>query len=230
MALPSLDNCSILATGGDLIDYGLLHHLVAVLGIELERLQVEHERVLRVGSELIDDLLQERLTERSAQERLEQLNFPLDQACLVLARPKTELAAQWPLQLRREGLEVLIRKQGGELILLLKDRADAQLLQHQLQCPLGVSNALLRGLRTVEALREARLALAHGPKSGRWFSMPRRKMSSHDCLARWMRRAGYTDACLAHSLTTTFNKADSSSTRYGFSWSRIGLGKSLPSA
>ncbi|GAB7528371.1 PucR family transcriptional regulator [Pseudomonas sp. 3A(2025)] len=161
MALPSLNHCSILASGGDLIDYGLLHHVVAVLGIELERVQVEHERVLRLGSELIDDLLQERLSEHSAQDRLVQLGFPAGKACLALARPTAELAAHWPLQLLRKGLQLLMRSQGTELIVLLADADQAQPLQQELGSPLGVSTLLARGMRTLEALREARLALAH---------------------------------------------------------------------
>ena len=46
------------------------HHVVAVLGIELERLRVDNERNLRLGSELLDDLLQQRLPAHQAQQRL----------------------------------------------------------------------------------------------------------------------------------------------------------------
>ena len=161
MPLPSLATCEILATGGELLDYGLLHHIVAVLGIELERAQVEHERMLRLGSELLDDLLQQRLTERAAQERLVQLNCPLEAACLVLARATGELPKHWQQRLQRLGMGLLVRHQGNELILLLSDPAQAQALQAELDCTLGHSNPLGHALRAVEALREARLALAH---------------------------------------------------------------------
>lgn len=119
MALPSLTACEILATGGDLIDYGLLHHLVAVLGIELERLLVENERSLRLGSELLDDLIQSRLPEQAALDRLAQLNCPAQQSCLASARPTTEPVADWRQRLRRQGVELLVRSQANELIVLL---------------------------------------------------------------------------------------------------------------
>ncbi|MCS5517509.1 hypothetical protein NWF32_29640 [Pseudomonas qingdaonensis] len=50
MALPSQADCLLVAEGDGLLDYGLLHHVVAVLGIELERLRVDNERNLRLGS------------------------------------------------------------------------------------------------------------------------------------------------------------------------------------
>ncbi|PJI46062.1 MAG: PucR family transcriptional regulator [Pseudomonas sp.] len=161
MPLPSLTTCEILATGGELLDYGLLHHIVAVLGIELERAQVEHERMLRLGSELLDDLLQQRLTERAAQERLAQLHCPVEAACIVLARAAGELPKHWQQRLQRLGAGLLVRNQGNELILLLDDPARAAALQAELACTLGRSNPLGHALRALEALREARLALAH---------------------------------------------------------------------
>ncbi|URM26361.1 PucR family transcriptional regulator ligand-binding domain-containing protein [Pseudomonas frederiksbergensis] len=162
MPLPSLTACEILATGGDLIDYGLLHHLVAVLGIELERLLVENERSLRLGSELLDDLIQSRLPEQAALDRLAQLNCPAQQSCLASARPTTEPVADWRQRLRRQGVELLVRSQGNELIVLLANGESAHQLQAALKCNVGVSNPLMTPSRTVEALREARLALAHG--------------------------------------------------------------------
>ncbi|MCY1482833.1 Purine catabolism regulatory protein-like family protein [compost metagenome] len=160
MALPTQPACEILASGGELLDYGLLHHVVAVLGIELERLQVEQERQLRLGSELLDDLLQQRLAERAARERLEQLQCPAEQAVMALARPG-ELAGDWQQQLRRQGLEFLVRSQGQELMVLLADPDSAARLQAALGCPLGLGNPLGHPARALEALREARLALAH---------------------------------------------------------------------
>ena len=163
-ALPSLTSCQILAAGGHLIDYGLFHHLVAVLGIELERLLVENERSLRLGSELLDDLIQSRLPEQAALDRLEQLNCPAEQSCLASARTTTEPVIDWPQRLRRQGVELLVRSQGNELMVLLANDGSAHQLQAALKCNIGVSNPLITPSRTVEALREARLALAHGTK------------------------------------------------------------------
>lgn len=161
MSLPTQPSCEILASGGELLDYGLLHHVVAVLGIELERLQAEQERQLRLGSELLDDLLQQRLIDRAAQERLEQLHCPVEPAAVALTRPGAELPTDWQRHLRRQGFEFLVRSQGEELILLLAAPEAASRMQGEIGFPMGVSNPLGHPARTLEALREARLAFAH---------------------------------------------------------------------
>ncbi|WP_069865352.1 PucR family transcriptional regulator [Pseudomonas humi] len=161
MALPSVPACKILACGGGLIDYGLLHHVTAVLGIELERQQVEHERLLRQGWELLDDLLQQRLSERPAHERLGALGYPVGQAVFAVARCQADLPERWSQRLHLQGVALLSRVQGEELILLLASDAAAEQVQQVLGCPLGLSNPLGHSGRTPEALREARLALAH---------------------------------------------------------------------
>ncbi|MFJ4066255.1 PucR family transcriptional regulator [Pseudomonas sp. NPDC089996] len=161
MALPALPECAILATGGELLDYGILHHIASVLAIELERVQSEHERMLRLGSELVDDLVNTRLSERAAAERLEQLECPPAGARLALARLDAAAPDSWQLELSRQGLRVLARQAGDELVILLADPAACKPLQDLLGTGLGVSAPLETGLRAAEALREARLALAH---------------------------------------------------------------------
>ncbi|NUT74914.1 PucR family transcriptional regulator [Pseudomonas sp. C1C7] len=161
MALPALPECAILATGGQLLDYGILHHIASVLAIELERLQGEHERMLRLGSELVDDLLNMRLTDRAAQERLEQLGCPPDSARLVLARLDHAAPKNWQLELSRQNMKVLARQAGDELVIMMAGPAPYESLQGVLGGCLGVSAVLGTGLRAPEALREARLALAH---------------------------------------------------------------------
>jgi len=160
MALPSIPACKVLACGG-LLDYGLLHHVTAVLGIELERQQLEQERLLRQGWELLDDLLRQRLSERPAHERLSAMGFPVGKALFGIARCQAELPERWSQRLHLQGVAVLARAQGEELILLLASADSAQTVQQALDCPLGLSDPLGHAGRTSEALREARLALAH---------------------------------------------------------------------
>lgn len=161
MALPGLPDCAILATGGQLLDYGVLHHIASVLAIELERLQSEHERMLRLGSELLDDLLSTRISERAAQERLLQLACPASTAHLVLAKVGPSLPVDWQHELSRQHVRMLARQAGDELVILLAEPSASAALQATLDCGLGVSAPLGSGLRAPEALREARLALAH---------------------------------------------------------------------
>lgn len=165
MALPALPDAAILATGGQLLDYGVLHHIASILAIDLERVQSEHERLLRLGSELIDDLLHMRLTDQAAQDRLQQLACPAEHACIVLARPDGCLHDHWQQGLRRQPLAVLVRQVGQELVMVLANRSGSAYLQSIIGCRVGVSAPLGHGHRMPEALREARLALAHASAS-----------------------------------------------------------------
>lgn len=165
MALPALPECAILATGGQMLDYGILHHIASLLAIELERVQGEHERMLRLGSELVDDLLNLRLTERAALERLEQLNCPPGSTHLVLARLDHEAPDNWQLELGRQSIKLLARQAGEELVILMTNQEAYDALQMALGCSLGVSAVLGAGMRVPEALREARLALAHSSRA-----------------------------------------------------------------
>jgi len=161
MALPALPECAILATGGQLLDYGILHHIASVLAIELERVQSEHERMLRLGSELVDDLLSMRLTERAASQRLEQHGCPPGSACLIVARMEYAAPINWQRDLCRQGTMLVARQAGDELVIVLADPKACQSLLGVLGCNFGVSTLLGTALRAQEALREARLALAH---------------------------------------------------------------------
>ncbi|MCO3695223.1 PucR family transcriptional regulator [Pseudomonas aeruginosa] len=161
IGIPSDRNCLLIALGERLPDYSLLHHLTAVLGIEIERLRVESERHLRLGSELLDDLLQRRLYREQAEERLEELLPGLDLDDAVVSVASSEGLATDPIGLfRGHDSRLLVRAQGQEII-LLHQAGLASTLQEALDSSLGVSAPLRRAERCAEALREARLALAH---------------------------------------------------------------------
>ena len=112
IGIPSDRNCLLIALGERLPDYSLLHHLTAVLGIEIERLRVESERHLRLGSELLDDLLQRRLYREQA-ERLEELLPGLDLDDAVVSVASSEGLATDPIGLfRGHDSRLLVRAQG----------------------------------------------------------------------------------------------------------------------
>lgn len=161
MLMPSRRPCVLVAQGEDLPDYGLLHHMAAVLGIELERLQVERERHLRLTSELLDDLFQQRLSAGQLAERLRGFGAsPEHLRVAVMHNAGRELAELDDL-LSRTDAKVLMRVQGDELILLLWGEHSPRIVQARLHQCLGLSNPLGHAERGLEALREARLALAH---------------------------------------------------------------------
>lgn len=164
ISVPSRIGCVLLVRSKDkehhLIDYSLLHYLVAVLGIALERLHVEIERTLRIGSELVDDLLNHRLSPYQARKKLEQFDMHMESAHLVVAHPPKHKLAEWVTQFQRSGLSVLLRPQGEELILIVQ--ADAVLsVQAIVNTAFGLSNVIEHSERLPEAQREARLALVH---------------------------------------------------------------------
>ncbi|MNJ30918.1 PucR family transcriptional regulator [Pseudomonas alkylphenolica] len=154
-------NCLLVVTGERLPDYGLLHHLTAVLGLEIQRRQAERERRLRLGSELLDDLLQQRLSAEQANQRLHsQLpSLDLESAVITVARGPG-LRGKTEVLLRLLDDSVLGRIQGDELILLHADGLQP-LLGEQLDTNLGSSAPLHTLQRSPEALREALLATAH---------------------------------------------------------------------
>lgn len=148
---------------GHLLEYSLLHHLVAVLGIAIERLRMETERSLRIGAQLLDDLLSLRLAPYEIGRQLEAFQLQVETACLAVARPGSQTLSamsEWGLQFLRRGLSVMLRPQGDELIVMAHAR-DIPVVQTILETGLGFSHAIGSYERLPQALREARLALVH---------------------------------------------------------------------
>lgn len=159
--LPSEPDCLLVVTGTQLPDYGMLHHLTAVLGLEVQRLQAERERRLRLGSELLDDLLQQRLHTAPLLERLGTHLPGLTLANAVIsAAHLPDDGSAWEDRLRHLDESALVRAQGQALILLHLDGLQEG-YSAQLDLQLGSSAALDNAQRGPDALREALLALAH---------------------------------------------------------------------
>lgn len=162
ISVPSRRKCLLLArrVGKDYLDYSLLNYMSAVLGIALERLHVENERTLRSGSELMDDLLSHRVSGYRASKRVEQFGIKLESAHLAVA-PRGELQfAEWALMFERADVRMLLNPREDELLMMLS-RDTAAGVQAILGTKLGLSNQLEGCDRLEDALREARLALAH---------------------------------------------------------------------
>jgi purine catabolism regulator len=162
ISVPSRRGCMLLArrAGQDFLDYSLLHHMSAVLGIALERLHAERERALRAGSELLDDLLHQRLSHHQTSRRLERFNISLESAHLAVTHRSRLQFAEWAVMFGRLDVSVLLAPQDNELLLLLPPEAPLA-VQAILGTSMGLSNPVGHPERLPEALREARLALAH---------------------------------------------------------------------
>lgn len=160
--VPSRINCLLLVSSaeGNVLDYSLLHHLVAVLGIALERLHVEAERMLRLGSELIDDLLSDRLTPYEAKKKLGSFSIPIEAARIAVTRIGKESLTDVMVNFQRMGTTALIRSHADELIMVFNFDS-LPTVRALLKDGVGFSNPIRSSERLSDALREARLALSH---------------------------------------------------------------------
>ena len=166
IAIPSRRKCVLLARreGRGFVDYSLVSHMAAVLGIALERLHVEKERAVRIGSELLEDLLHVRLSRQQVTKRLAQFNIQLETAHLAVARLGGLSLADWAMLFERSDVPVLLCPQGEELLLLLPSDS-ARAVHDLLEADMGLSDQISYFERLPEALREARLAVAHADPS-----------------------------------------------------------------
>ncbi|NLS28292.1 hypothetical protein S2M10_33020 [Sphingomonas sp. S2M10] len=162
IVIPSRRKCVLLArrSGRDFLDYGLLHHIAAVFGIALERLHVEKERAVHIGSELLDDLQHLRLARQQAVKRMAQFGIHLETAHLAVARRGGLSLSDWAMLFEHSDAPVLLSPQGEELLLLLPSGSVSS-VEAILDARMGLSDQIAYFERFSEALREARLAVAH---------------------------------------------------------------------
>lgn len=145
---------------GHLFEYSVLHYLVAVLGIAIERLYVETERTLRIGAQLLNDMLNLRLSNYEIDKQLIEFGLSLDSSCIAITRPTEIKLREWGVQLSRLKLRCLLLSQAEDVIILLNQK-DLPLIQSVLKCSIGYSAFIKEAERIPEALREARLAFSH---------------------------------------------------------------------
>ncbi|MBA1201407.1 PucR family transcriptional regulator [Pseudomonas capeferrum] len=158
--IPEHDDCILVCRTSSPCDYLVLQHIVAVLGLEISRLHVAHERRMKVGRELLEGLLRQELTASRLEEALEALAMRLDNAVLAVTRLEHASLALFHSTVRRQVVPVASVTIGEELLLLL-NLDHACKIQTCLGSALGVSGIIHTPGRAAEALRESRLALAH---------------------------------------------------------------------
>lgn len=162
ISIPSRQDHVLLAkrSGGDLLDYSLMSHLASVLGIALEHRHVEHEQSFRQHAELLEDILGQRLKTGALARRLDACGLKLD-AHLGITRANQLPLTEWARRFERLEAPLLLLPRGQEVLVLLSSE-NAGAVQAILGAPLGLSDSLDSADRMTEALREARLAAAHG--------------------------------------------------------------------
>lgn len=72
----SLYDCKLLFHGRE-VDFSIIHHISAILSIDLERKNFEFQRKLRMGSELVEDILDQRITTYQLEKQLKQYGIKM---------------------------------------------------------------------------------------------------------------------------------------------------------
>lgn len=142
------------------IDYSLLHHLAAVVSISIEHLYVGVERSLRIGSQLLDDLMHQRLSPYELSKQVGAFQLDLSTSCIGTTRPGENAHVQWGMRLYQMQVPVVFQVVGDDVI-ILSQREDFSTIQRIIGSEIGVSDSIGNYQRLPDALREARLALLH---------------------------------------------------------------------
>lgn len=161
MSVPAHRGALLAAHSAQALDYGLLHHMVAVIGIELERLRVERETRLRLGSELIDDLLHKRVLPPQAHSRLVACGGSPSRLRIAVSGMDSISVSDIDAFLVQSGIDLILRVQGEEVIFLTWDESTLYRIQSRFNIKIGVSEQFEYVDDYSNALREARLALIH---------------------------------------------------------------------
>lgn len=154
-----------LANGRPMPDLGLLHHAANIAALEVARLDAAQGHAWRLGSELLEQLLERRLDPVSGGRRLGEHGLEPEGAVLVAFRPPPAPEDDRDLhhQLAVRGVAHLLYRNGQHVLVALADQDDAlHALREALgaELSLGVSDPLRRPDRVPDAAREARWAEA----------------------------------------------------------------------
>ncbi len=161
IAVPSHRPCMLIAHSRQNMDYGVLHHMVAVITVELERVKLQREIRMRHGCELLEDLLHKRIIPRRAQQELSDFGADASQLRLCVVQIGSLSSSNIDCALAQHGIDVIVRFQGNEAIFLAWELASISKLQSALGMKIGISDYFADVDNCADALREARLALAH---------------------------------------------------------------------
>lgn len=159
LKLLTQNEASIIVRKNEWIDYILLSHLAAVIGIELERTRFEYENVLRLGIEVFDELLQQRLPDRYVTDRLRPFNFDLEKSIIFTIKIERPHLNSWNELLCRNNIRVLFKKQPNKVLGLVEDLTLLPKIQSILGHSVGYSSLIDNVMRIPEAVRESNLAL-----------------------------------------------------------------------
>lgn len=153
---------------GPKLDFSFIHHISAILSIDLERKNFEFQRKLRMGGELVDDILDKRITTYQLEKQLNQYGITVKKAHLMLVNIKEYVNFESFFFLKN--LSIIIKKQFNEYIFII-NQSDIELILDIIDKG-GVSNQIEYVERFPAAIQEAKLAYKHsdGDKLLQYYS------------------------------------------------------------
>lgn len=139
------------------LDFSLIHHIASILSIDLERKNYEFQRKLRTGSELFDDILEQRVTSHQLEHRLEEYGLSLSNSCVMVADISDQCHFEAFLFVHH--ITAIVKKHADHDVFLLNDNDIESLTPILLKA--GISHHLSYVERFSSALQEAKLAYKH---------------------------------------------------------------------
>lgn len=166
----------LVSSGRNVLDAILMQHVVTVIALELSQSLVSIEQRRRLGAELLAQLMEGRLDERSGRRQLKALGLDVTKATLfAITSDAIAKLREFHIALWRNGIPHLVVHRSGVLyVLCIEDDIVPSLIRSNLgeEALLGISGPIRTVERVPEASREAswaaRAAAAVTPHTARY--------------------------------------------------------------
>lgn len=171
--VPASRPAALVATsrGTDMPDLSILHHVTAVVALEVERLIAEYERRRRLGAEILAGLVDSRIAADLATHLLSERRFSEESAVLACCTGEGETGEHSDLHVRLELRRVphLLLRRAPILTALIPNTSEAvSAFREEIDTsfPIGLSDPIGNVSRVPDAQREARWALQGAQTTG----------------------------------------------------------------
>lgn len=150
----SLQKCLLVVKSPD-IDFSVIHHLAAIVSLDLEKNKLEFQRQLRLGGDFLGDMLNKRISNVNIEKRL--LELQLDLTSLSAVMVNYVEGHDYETFFFRKNIPALIKYQGDFLFILLERDYVEQLTA--IFPEIGVSKLIGDLDRVQHAFNESKFAL-----------------------------------------------------------------------
>ena len=150
----SLQKCLLVVKSPD-IDFSVIHHLAAIVSLDLEKNKLEFQRQLRLGGDFLGDMLNKRISNVNIEKRLLELQLDLTRLSALMVNYVE--GHDYETFFFRKNIPALIKYQGDFLFILLERDYVEQLTA--IFPEIGVSKLIGDLDRVQHAFNESKFAL-----------------------------------------------------------------------